>query len=322
MVARVPEFGVMASRPYWKGHLRLSLVSCPVALYTATTSTEKVSFHLLNRENGHRLRRLMVDGETGEAVESAEQMRGYEVSKGDYVTFENDELDGIALESTHTIDIDAFVPRADIGDVYLDSPYYMAPNEKIGEDAFAVIRDAMKKRGMAGLGRVVMNRRERVVMLEPSGPGIVATTLRFPYEIKDADDVFGAIPKTPVPAEMLALADHIIDTKKREFEPEAFVDRYESALRDLIAAKQKGLSPKHAAEPAAASNVVDLMEALRRSVAGQPTGSTDKATKGKSAPPKKAAAAKAHAADKQKTGAAPVAKPAPKRPAAAQRKAG
>ena len=313
----------MASRPYWKGHLRLSLVSCPVALFTATTSTEKVSFHLLNRENGHRLRRLMVDGETGEAVESGEQMRGYEVSKGDYVTFENDELDGIALESTHTIDIDAFVPRADIGDVYLDSPYYMAPNEKIGEDAFAVIRDAMKKRGMAGLGRVVMNRRERVVMLEPSGPGIVATTLRFPYEIKDAGEVFGAIPKTAVPAEMLALADHIIDTKKRDFEPENFVDRYESALHDLIAAKRKGVSPKHAAEPASPSNVVDLMEALRRSVAGPATGADGgKAAKAKAAPPKTAAAAKTHAADKQKTGAASRAKPAPKRPAAAQRKAG
>ncbi len=267
----------MASRPYWKGHLRLSLVSCPVALYTATTSTEKVSFHLLNRENGHRLRRLMVDGETGEAVESGEQMRGYEVSKGDYVTFENDELDGIALESTHTIDIDAFVPRADIGDVYLDSPYYMAPNEKIGEDAFAVIRDAMKKRGMAGLGRVVMNRRERVVMLEPSGPGIVATTLRFPYEIKDAGEVFGAIPKTAVPGRDAGPRRPYHRHQEAGLRARGFVDRYESALRDLIAAKQKGVSPKHAAEPAAPSNVVDLMEALRRSVAGQPTGSSDKA---------------------------------------------
>ena len=265
----------------------------------------------------------MVDGETGEAVESGEQMRGYEVSKGDYVTFENDELDGIALESTHTIDIDAFVPRADISDVYLDSPYYMAPNEKISEDAFAVIRDAMKKRGMAGLGRVVMNRRERVVMLEPSGPGIVATTLRFPYEIKDAGEVFGAIPKTVVPAEMLALADHIIDIKKRDFEPDRFVDRYEAALRDLIAAKRKGVSTKHAAEPATPSNVVDLMEALRRSVAGQPTGSTERSAHVKApSSPKKAAAAKAHTADKQKTGAASSSKPAAKRSAAAHRKAG
>ena len=308
----------MASRPYWKGHLRLSLVSCPVALYTATTSTEKVSFHLLNRENGHRLRRLMVDGETGEPVESAEQMRGYEVSKGDYVTFEAEELDGIALESTHTIDIDAFVPRSDIGDVYLDSPYYMAPNEKIGEDAFAVIRDAMKKRGMAGLGRVVMNRRERVVMLEPSGAGIVATTLRFPYEIKDAGEVFDAIPNTKVPDEMLALADHIIDTKKRPFEPDRFVDRYESALRDLIAAKKKGSPMHHADEPEPASNVVDLMEALRRSVAGQAGGSS---VEKKAAAPKKAAA-KAQAADKRKTSPKPAAKPAAKRESVAHRKAG
>ena len=174
---------------------------------------------------------------------------------------------------------------------------------------------------MAGLGRVVMNRRERVVMLEPSGPGIVATTLRFPYEIKDAGEVFGAIPKTAVPAEMLALADHIIDTKKRDFEPEGFVDRYESALRDLIAAKRKGVAPKPASEPESASNVVDLMEALRRSVAGQPTGSSDKAQKGKAAP-KKAAAAKSHAADKVKTSEATSAKAASKRPATQQRKAG
>lgn len=301
----------MASRPYWKGHLRLSLVSCPVALYTATTTAEKVSFHMINRETGHRLKRLMVDSQTGESVASAEQTRGYEISKGDYITFENDELDAVALESTHTIDIDAFVARAAIDDIYLDSPYYMAPNEKIGEDAFAVIRDAMSKRAMAGLGRVVMNRRERVVMLEPSGRGIVATTLRFPYEIKAAADVFDDIPKTSVPAEMLALAEHIIDTKKKAFEPSAFVDRYEAALQGLIAAKRKGATPKGTTTQEAPSNVVDLMDALRRSVGGPADVSGTKAsTAHRTAAPK---AAHKTSADRSAAGTAARAKPAARR---------
>ena len=183
----------MVSRPYWKGHLRLSLVSCPVALYTATTDRSKIAFHLLNLETGHRLRRQLVDGETGDVVDTSGQVRGYEISEGDYVIVADEDLDTLAIESTHTIDIDGFVPRRDINDVYIDSPYYLVPSEKIGEEAFAVIREAMTARGMAGLGRVVLNRRERILMLEPHSRGIVATTLRYPYEIKDEAEFFGPI---------------------------------------------------------------------------------------------------------------------------------
>ena len=262
----------MASRPNWKGHLKLSLVSCPVALYNATTEREKVAFHMLNKETGNRLRRQMVDGETGEVVGSDESMRGYEVSKGEYVTFEDGELDDVALESTHTIDIDGFVPRSDVNDIYLDAPYFLVPNDKIGEEAFAVIRDAMDKRKMAGLARVVLYRRERVVMLEPHRKGIIATTLRYPYEIKNEDEFFGPIPDKQVPEEMLDLAEHIIDTKKKTFDPETFKDRYEDALKALIEAKRKGMKPRVASPDAAPSNVVDLMEALRRSVSGPAQG--------------------------------------------------
>ncbi len=182
------------------------------------------------------------------------------------MTFEEEELYDQALESTHTIDIDGFVPRSEVNDVYLDSPYFLVPNDKIGEEAFAVIRDAMDKRQMAGLARVVLYRRERVVMLEPHRKGIIATTLRYPYEIKDEDEFFDAIPDKKVPEEMLELAEHIIDTKKKSFDPGTFRDRYEDALKDLIEAKRKGMKPRTAKPDAAPSNVVDLMEALRRSV--------------------------------------------------------
>ena len=262
------ECAGMVSRPYWKGHLRLSLVSCPVALYTATTDRSKIAFHLLNLETGHRLRRQLVDGETGDVVDTSGQVRGYEVSKGDYVIVPDEDLDTLAIESTHTIDIDGFVPRRDINDVYIDSPYYLVPSEKIGEEAFAVIREAMTARGMAGLGRVVLNRRERILMLEPHSRGIVATTLRYPYEIKDEAEFFGPIADVKVDPDMLDLAGHIIKGKTKSFDPTSFKDRYEATLRDLIAAKQAGRPARPGLAPAAESNVVDLMEALRRSVGG------------------------------------------------------
>lgn len=282
----------MVSRPAWKGHLKLSLVSCAVALYTATTEREKVAFHLLNRKTGHRLKRLLVDAESGEPVEADEQAKAYEVSKGDYVIIEGGELDNVALESTHTVDIDGFVPRAEISDVYLDTPYYMVPNEKVGEDAFAVIRDAMSKRGMAGLARVVLYRRERVVMLEPHEKGIIATTLRYPYEIKDEHEFFNSIPASKISADMLQLAEHIIDTKKQTFDPSKFKDRYEDAVKELIAMKTKGRKPAASKPDAAPSNVVDLMEALRLSVAGPgPSAKTSKAA-GKAPPAARKAASR------------------------------
>ncbi len=285
----------MAARPNWKGYLKLSLVSCPVAMFTATTSKEKVAFHLLNRATQHRLRRQMIDGDSGEVVEGEDQVHGYEVAKGEYLVIEDEEIDRVAIESTHTLDVDQFVLRADVDDVYLGTPYYLVPDGKMGEDAFAVIREAMRRRKMAGIARVVLARREHVVLLEPHGRGIVATTLRYPYEIKPADDVFDEIADVSVADEMLDLAEHIIDTKKRPFEPSSFKDHYEEALLNLIEAKKAG-KPVKVDAPEKPSNVVDLMEALRRSVGTAPTASGKAAAaKAKTPAPAKPKAATAKA---------------------------
>jgi len=223
----------MAPRPNWKGFLKLSLVSCPIALYTAASDSEKISLHLINRETGHRLRRQLVDAETGAVVEDKDQARGYEVSRGEHVILDDDELDDVALESTHTIDIETFVPRSEVDALYLDTPYFMIPDGEVGEQAFSVIRDAMKHEKMAGLARVVLYRRERIVMLEPRGAGMVATTLRYAYEVSKADDYFDEIPETEAPKEMLDLAEHIIATKAGTFDATKFEDRYEDALTAL-----------------------------------------------------------------------------------------
>ena len=180
----------MAPRPNWKGYLKLSLVSCPVALYPATTTSERVSFRTLNRDTGNRVRRQFVDEQTGEPVETESQVKGYEVAKGEYIQIEDDELKAVQLESNHTIDIERFVPRGDIDELYLDTPYYLAPTDRVGEEAFAVIRDAMRAEKMVGLARVVLFRRERMLMLEPRGKGIVATSLHFANEVHARDRLF------------------------------------------------------------------------------------------------------------------------------------
>ena len=201
----------MAPRPNWKGYLKLSLVSCPVALYPATTTSERVSFRTLNRDTGNRVRRQFVDEQTGEPVESENQIKGYEVAKGEFIQIEDDELKAVQLESNHTIDIERFVPRADIDELYLDTPYYLAPTDRVGEEAFAVIRDAMRAEKMVGLARVVLFRRERIVMLEPRDKGIVATSLHYANEVHAASGYFDEIPDTELPKQMLELATHIID---------------------------------------------------------------------------------------------------------------
>jgi DNA end-binding protein Ku len=279
----------MASRPNWKGYMKLSLVSCPVALYTATSTSERASFHMLNRETGNRLRRQMVDSESGDVIEDADQVKGYEVGKDDYVVLEADELDAVALESTHTIDIDSFVPRSQIDELYIDTPYYLVPDDKIGEEAFAVIRDAMKAKGVVGLARIVLYRREHILMLEPRGRGLLATTLRYGYEVRPEDDYIAAIPKTDIPKEMLELAKHIIETKARKFDVTKFEDRYENALTALVKAKRAGKMPKAGAAPPKPSNVVNLMDALRRSVSGNTRAATtpQASVKSRKAPSKK-----------------------------------
>jgi DNA end-binding protein Ku len=259
----------MAPRAYWKGYLKLSLVSCGVALYPAASASERVRFNNLNRKTGHRLRQRMIDEVTEEEVPQEDRVKGYKAGGENYILVEDEELDQLEIESTHTIDIDSFVKREEIDDRYLDNPYYLAPNDKVAQEAFAVIRDAMREKKMAGLARIVLYRRERVVMLEPFDRGLLATTLRYNYEVRDPVAYFDDIPKLDIPKEMHELAAHIIDTKKAKFEPEKFEDRYENAVVKMLQAKQAG-EPLRASKPAAKpSNVVNLMDALRKSVAAE-----------------------------------------------------
>jgi DNA end-binding protein Ku len=257
----------MAPRPNWKGYLKLSLVSCSVALYSATTTSDRVHFNILNRKTGNRVRNLVIDAETEEPVEREDRIKGYQISKGHYVEVEDEELEAVALESTHTVDIDAFVPRDEVDQLYLDESYYIVPNDKVGYEAFAVIREAMKKDDLVGLARVVLYRRERLLMLQPRGKGLMATALRFRSEVRDEKDYFDDIPNVRVSSDMLDLAAHILRSKKEHFDPDKFEDRYETALRKLIKAKDAGKPLPKAPEPEP-SNVVNLMDALRRSVKG------------------------------------------------------
>jgi DNA end-binding protein Ku len=262
------------ARPYWQGYLKLSLVSCPIALYTGTSSTERVSFRQINKKTGNRLRQQLVDEVTRESVEAHNKGRGYEYAKNAYIPVDDDELDAIAIESHHTIEIDSFVPREQIDERYLDNPYYITPNDQAGQDAFAVIREAMRGKGMAALGRVVLARRERVTMLEPWDKGLMGTTLRYPYEIRDAKEYFDDIPSVKVQPDMLKLAEHILQSKASDFDPAQFVDHYEEAVVDMLKKKQAGMavSREHAAPRP--QTVVNLMDALRRSIAQDKAAST------------------------------------------------
>ena len=252
----------MAPRPNWKGYLKLSLVSCPISLYPATSSSERVSFNQINKHTGNRIRYRKVDEETEEPVEQADIIKGYQVEKNVYITLEDDELETLQVESTHTLEIDSFVPRKQLDERYFDSPYYIVPNDKVGQDAFAVIRDAMKGKGMVGIGRVVIAKRERPIILEPFGKGIRAMTLRYSYEVRDETEYFAEIPEMKIPGEMLKLAEHIIESKTEDFHPENFVDHYETAVVELLKKKQSGKALGKAAPKAAkpVGNVIDLLK--------------------------------------------------------------
>jgi DNA end-binding protein Ku len=251
--------------PNWKGYLRLSLVSCPIALYPASSLSEKVSFNRLNRKTGNRLKQQNVDSETGEVVSKEDTARGYKVANGQYLIVEDEEFSAVQIESNRTIDIDQFVPKIEIDERYIDSPYYIAPDGQIGQDAFAVIRDTIGKLNMVALGRVVLTRREHVIALEPKGRGLLGLTLRYPYEVRDEASYFGDIPDLKLPKEMLDLATHIVNTKAGHFDPSQFQDRYENALIDLLKKKEAGEKIEPARE-AAAPRVVNLMDALRASI--------------------------------------------------------
>jgi DNA end-binding protein Ku len=255
----------VAPRPYWKGYLRLSLVSCPIALFPATSEREKISFHQLNRETGNRIRYRKVDAVTGDEVEGANIVKGYEVAKGEYIELEPEELDAVAIESKRLIDIEEFVPKVEIDELYLHDPYFIIPDGEVGQQAFAVIREAIRKEGMVALGKVAFTSREQIIALEPRDKGMVGVTLRYPYEVRQPEEYFDTIDDEKVPKDMLDLAIHIVDTKRGKFEPQKFEDHYENALKELLRKKQKGEKIERPREPAR-TNVVNLMQALRQSV--------------------------------------------------------
>ena len=261
----------MAPRPNWKGYLKLSLVSCSVALYSATTTSQRIRFNIINKKTGNRVHNQVVDAETEEPVEQDDRVKGYQVEKGQYVLVEDEELDEVALESTHTIDIESFVPRSEVDEIYLDESYYIAPNDNVGIEAFAVIHEAMKKEDLVGLARVVLYRRERILMLQPRGRGLMATALRYRSEVRDDKDYFSDFPGSKVSSDMLDLAIHILRSRKSHFDPDKFEDRYEDALVALIKAKQAGEPLPRLAE-AKPSNVINLMDALKRSVKAEQGG--------------------------------------------------
>jgi DNA end-binding protein Ku len=255
----------MALRANWKGYLRLSPVSCPIALYPASSHSEKVSFNRINRKTGNRLKQQNVDSETGDVVPREDTARGYEVAKGQYLLVEDEEFEAIQIESSRTIDIDQFIPKNEIDERYIESPYYIAPDGQVGQDAFAVIRDTIGKMNMVALGRVVLTRREHVIALEPKGRGLLGMTLRYPYEVRDEASYFEDIPELKLSKEMLDLASHIVNTKSGHFDPSQFEDRYENALVDLLKKKEAGEKIEPAKE-GPAPRVVNLMDALRASV--------------------------------------------------------
>ena len=256
----------MAPRPNWKGYLKLSLVSCPIALYPATSASERVSFNQINKNTGNRIRYRKVDEETEEPVEQADIIKGYQVEKNIYVTLEDEELEAIQVESTHTIEIDKFVPKKQLDERYFDSPYYIVPNDKVGQDAFAVIRDAMKGKGMVGVGRVVISKRERPIILEPFGKGMRGMTLRYSYEVRNAEDYFSDIPDVKIPGEMLKLAEHIVDTKSDDFDPTEFEDHYETAVVELLRQKQSGKAVSKTAARGPAKQVGNVIDLLKKSL--------------------------------------------------------
>ena len=255
----------MAPRAYWKGYLKLSLVSCPIALYPATSEREKISFHQLNKETGNRIRYRKVDAETGDDVDQANIIKGYELAKGEYVDVTREELEAVAIESKRTIEIEQFVPKTQIDELYIRDPYYIAPDGEVGQQAFAVIREAIRKEGMVAVGKVVFTSREHIIALEARDSGMLGMTLRYPYEVRKQTEYFDEIPDEKVPKDMLDLALHIVDTKRGDFDPEKFEDQYEDALRELIERKAKGEKIERPKQPAR-SNVVNLMDALRASV--------------------------------------------------------
>ncbi|TAK47872.1 MAG: Ku protein [Xanthobacteraceae bacterium] len=261
----------MAPRSFWKGYLKLSLVTCPVAMMPATTENEKVRFHLINRKTGNRVVSQYVDAVSERPVDEDDEVKGYERGEDDYVVLEDDELAAVALESTRTIDIEMFVPRDGIEWVWYDKPHYLMPDDPVGEEAFSVIRDAMSATGTVGIARLVMYRRERAVMLEPRGKGIVLWTLRFRDEVRDMDAYFTDIGTGKPAPELMALMKRLIDERTKSWNPQMVNDPVQDRLLEIIASKKKGRKPaaKTKDEPKLPDNVINIMDALRKSIASE-----------------------------------------------------
>jgi len=257
----------MAPRAFWKGYLKLSLVTCRVAMAPAVSAREKIRFHTLNRRTGNRVISRYVDAVSGKPVEDDDQVKGYERGEDEYVMLEDDELDAVALESSRTIDIERFVPRRSIGWVWYDAPHYLTPDDKVGEEAFAVIQAAMAETDTVGIARLVLYRRERAVMLAPRGLGIVLWTLRYGDELRDPAPYFAGIPEEQPAPKLVDLVGKLIDKRMAAWQPALLEDPVQANLQKLIAAKKKGRKPAKPKEAAAPpGNVVNIMDALRRSV--------------------------------------------------------
>jgi DNA end-binding protein Ku len=256
----------MAVRSAWKGYIKLSLVTCAVELFNATTATEKVSFRILNRATGNTVTRQYVDSETGKVVGDDDEIKGYETSSGHYLLIEEAEIEAVQIESNHTLNLEGFVEKSEIDPIYLDTPYYLAPADEVSEEAFAVIRDALAAKKMAGMARMVLYRRERPVVIEARDRGMLLTTLRFDKLVRKPETIFGHIDKVKTDSEMIELASHIIDRKKSKFDPSEFDDKYEDALLDLIKAKKAGKKVPVSAPTPKPSNVINLFDALKKSL--------------------------------------------------------
>lgn len=256
---------MVAARANWKGYLKFGEISCPVALYTGASTSERISFHTVNRDTGHRVRREFIDPVTEKPVEREDQIKGFEIDTDRYVEVEPDEIANAVPDSKKLLAVAAFIPCSEIDTVFFDKPYYLAPSGKIGEDAFAVIREALRVSKVGALAHAVLFRRYRALMIRAQGLGLVAHTLNFDYEVRSAAEAFDEIPKLKIQKEMLELAKHIIETKKGEFDPSKFDDRYEAAVAEMVKAKLAG-KPVKVMQKAKAPKVVDLMDALRASV--------------------------------------------------------
>lgn len=283
----------MAPRANWKGFLKVGELVCPVALYTAASTSERIAFHMLNRRTGHRLHREFIDSETGKVVEREDQVKGYAAGENDYIALDPEEIAAAVPESDKTLEIDAFVACNEIDEIYFDKPYYLTPADRHGAEAFALIREGMKTKKVAAVAETVLFRRVRTLLIRAEGEGLIATTLNYDYEVRSAEEAFSEVPAIKLKGEMLELAEHIIKTKSGRFDPKTFDDRYDAALAEVVKAKIEGRKIKPV-RPKAKDKVIDLMEALRQSA-----GKDDRPAKRKA---KKPAAGNKAATGRRKAG--------------------